>query len=405
MPDIQNLDLQGIAMMILIGFALYTLVVFTAFSFVKNATVPIFTFEIYRVALKFLFWVSFLVFIILEVYLTLAFLGAKLASIPFRSVMVFLYSLVGVSEDRSGFELWAVYSLILLCIVMTPYMTMFGAITKQFKQTALQLAQKGLPAGQSVRILSFNPGRQLPDVFARQLVQASEEAMTWVTRTFEPDSPYRFTVESWNQDLFTYEQGEQQLKWWESRIQINVEEQKKNSDGKTVWDPVHSEALFNGICVRVPEVFDKGQPTNLTLARHLSIGERGQSVRERRHYNAIARLLDEAWTVRGTNDLILSKKSKLEDFTGALESNPALANEDRHLVFVGTEARDLILFFHTGLSGNLFEFNLGDSARRNVAAFEEDLRLVLERLRATEPLIAHMTTNRALPDLRPSAAA
>ena len=381
-----------------IGFFVYAVVVLGSLPFVKGRSIPLGAFELYRQALKIFFWYSMGVYLIVETVFTLFFIQVQIVSLVWPRAMVGMFSLIGVHEDRSSFELWVTYSLLLLVLVMSPYMLTLNVVTRNFKRTALAIAQRILGAGQSLRIVSFRPKRLLPGRFPREMVKRNKAAMLWVERTLpaDPHPTTRFSVTSENQDLIEFTDRETRLEFWESEVTFEGEIKKKNSDGKTVWETEVSETLFNGLCVRVRDAFDEPRHVLMIQAREIDEEAKKKTVREEHHYNFIAGILTYVWSGIHDNKLLDSKGCTLDDFQGEAARDDTLGELDENLHYVATKGRDLYLFVHTGLSGNLFEFHLSENVRRNVELFECDLEFVRQRILAVEALLPKLAEKPAL---------
>ena len=231
--------------------------------------------------------------------------------------------------------------------------------------------------GQTLEIISFKPKRLSPTEFFKEFVKHSPLALDYVRKSFG-DKKLRFTVKSANQDLMAFTDAETRLEFWETTVSFEAEE-KSIKRGKNEWREVYSKEFFNGSCLRFVGVFQTPpKPQLIRIANTEEVAD--TPVREEQHYNAVAAFLTGLNSVFGTNTVLKKKGTQPEDYVGDPRVDEFLGKNVRHLRYIGINGRDVFLYIHTGLSGNLFEFSIKQTTARSIELFEQDLEFIRQRL-------------------------
>lgn len=173
------------------------------------------------------------------------------------------------------------------------------------------------------------------------------------------------------------------FEFWETTLMFHGEIEKEGRR-KPYWHQEIPEIIFDGMCIRLRGVFEHRQPLRL-LGTGLSSEEIPQKpIRTRRPSSLVASILE---GIFHDSTLIQSQHYTLAEFqANDITENP-LEGLNENLRFVGINNRDLYLFVHTGLGGNLFEFHLTEKVADSIRLFEKDLAFVQKHIKSAEDLL------------------
>ena len=379
------------------GYGIYAALMICMVFFGRHPAVPLWFFEIYRHALRSFFWYALAVAVIWLCFFWLYLFGVlQIGESSPRGIFALFHDL-GIR--RGGGEIiygsLALGSLLAFFGPLLPYALMNGAMGRRFKRRVLDIAARNLKFGQCLDFVSLRSRRSGfgPEI-ARLLVAANKVAMEWVTKTYSTSERLarRFRIDSFNQDRMKHTDGSRVVEFWESWL-VLFGDIETGGQRKPRWRPEKTEIVFNGLCIRFLGVFGQRQMPRL-IGTDLAIeGKLQQPIRTRRPSNWVADILGD-----GSHDstLIHSQHYTLSDFQGNIVSNIPLEVPNQNLQYIGINNRDLYLFIHTGLSGNLFEFHVTEKVVDSIRLFEKDLAFVQRQIQSFEML---MNTNPSITDI------
>ncbi|EIC19439.1 hypothetical protein [Thiorhodovibrio frisius] len=385
--------------LLLIAYLFLTGLSFIASFAIQKAEVTTTALDIVRLQLRLYFWISLITWLVLTLLSIGSYTDAYLVTLPFEDSLSSIYKALGLlrrSDPEPAYFLNFISVFVIFIFIPMPFMMSNKRLNRSFKKAALLMSQKDLMPGTSMTIKSFEPDKLLPAELAQKMVRSSSEAMVWVDRVYDKNEYARYAkIWAASQELYEYRNEHIDLEWSETNVKIDISRRNKDAIEATVYE----ELLFDGLCMRLPKVFNQEMPTVL---KEVCLSKRdagGETLREPRRYNPIFKWLKKSRDMNGNLVFEFSPPAfssgggdKPEVFVGELERAPELASVDPYLQYFGVLGQDLFLFFHTGLSGNLLEFNLRESAAENLVAFKKDLRLIMARLKAVEPLLDRLAS-------------
>jgi hypothetical protein len=391
----ENLDeiIWNLVLWLPIGVLLFGTITLDSYDYfsAKRASVPLL--ETYRKVVKTHYWFSILVFVFLEVLFT---------SLDFEPVLLdkqtsstFWYFVWGAIV----WLLWGAISFFLLILTMLPYSNCFRHISDSFKTIAIPIAKRVMEKDESLTITSLKPNKLLPDRIVQKITEQSSRTIDYIERSTQ-SIKYRFTVNSTNQDHFEFKNSESRLEFWESVLDFEAEEETSDSDEAKSWNTVYEEKLFDGLCIRLKDVFETIQPTQLLQIIEITPNAEGKTIRPTQETNFFV----DIWCSTSSNTIMDSKTGLVPKYSFNFKTLPLKAEKLKtvytDLHYVGIHKQDLFLFVHTGLDGNLFEFYQNRSAEENIKLLEEDILLVRKQVEVAKTVLDRVTNGELFPQTK-----
>jgi len=360
------------------GFIFYWLLSFVFLKLGFYFNVGDLAVEFFRIWLKPLFLINLLWFLIIEIVFSLVYWTsfALLKIIPFLTpAILFVNSL---HSENPGSMSWLFYSLIIFCVVMTPYFFLQFKLSFYFKRTIFTKIASSLNAknskffGQSANIV-------LEQNLYTQLAAKDQEIMEWVEKSLQDFSSSkgnedkRFSIKMTGTDHMSWEINNINAHFFEGLIEFHGIEKFYDRHGKTQYKLVLNKKLFDGIVIFVENILkDSWSPTIFETEQIFADNE----PKNRKIHNS------SFFTKLYSNLVFKSMASK----TGAAYDDtnlqqyvvPEILKIKTNSLFqyIICDNQNLYMLVHTDLENTAFDLNMNIPVKNSIEYFEHDLELV-----------------------------
>jgi len=360
------------------GFIFYWLLSFVFLKLGFYFNVGDLAVEFFRIWLKPLFLINLLWFLIIEIVFSLVYWTsfALLKIIPFLTpAILFVNSL---HSENPGSMSWLFYSLIIFCVVMTPYFFLQFKLSFYFKRTIFTKLASSLNAknskffGQSANIV-------LDQNLYTRLAAKDQKIMEWVEKSLQDFSSSkgnedkRFSIKMTGTDHMSWEINNINAHFFEGLIEFHGIEKFYDRHGKTQYKLVLNKKLFDGIVIFVENILkDSWSPAIFETEQIFADNE----PKNRKIHNS------SFFTKLYSNLVFKSMASK----TGAAYDDtnlqqyvvPEILKIKTNSLFqyIICDNQNLYMLVHTDLENTAFDLNMNIPVKNSIEFFEHDLELV-----------------------------
>jgi len=360
------------------GFIFYWLLSFFFFKLGFYFNVGDLAVEFFRIWLKPLFLINLLWFLIIEIVFSLVYWTsfALLKIIPFLTpAILFVNSL---HSENPGSMSWLFYSLVIFCVVMTPYFFLQFKLSFYFKRTIFTKLASSLNAknskffGQSANIV-------LDQNLYTRLAAKDQKIMEWVEKSLQDFSSAkgnedkRFSIKMTGTDHMSWEINNINAHFFEGLIEFHGIEKFYDRHGKTQYKLVLNKKLFDGIVIFVENILkDSWSPAIFETEQIFADNE----PKNRKIHNS------SFFTKLYSNLVFKSMASK----TGAAYDDtnlqqyvvPEILKIKTNSLFqyIICDNQNLYMLVHTDLENTAFDLNMNIPVKNSIEYFEHDLELV-----------------------------
>jgi hypothetical protein len=360
------------------GFIFYWLLSFVFLKLGFYFNVGDLAVEFFRIWLKPLFLINLLWFLIIEIVFSLVYWTsfALLKIIPFLTpAILFVNSL---HSENPGSMSWLFYSLVIFCVVMTPYFFLQFKLSFYFKRTIFTKLASSLNAKNS-KFLGQSANIVLDQNLYTRLAAKDQKIMEWVEKSLQDFSSSkgnedkRFSIKMTGTDHMSWEINNINAHFFEGLIEFHGIEKFYDRHGKTQYKLVLNKKLFDGIVIFVENILkDSWSPTIFETEQIFADNE----PKNRKIHNS------SFFTKLYSNLVFKSMASK----TGAAYDDtnlqqyvlPEILKIKTNSLFqyIICDNQNLYMLVHTDLENTAFDLNMNIPVKNSIEYFEHDLELV-----------------------------
>ncbi len=344
-------------------------------SYFKVGTAGI---EFFRLWLKPLFIINFSWFVVIEIIFSLVYWTTfvLLTILPFVKPAVLFVN--GLHSNDPGIISWLIYSIIIFCIVMTPYFILQNKLSFYFKKTIFTKLANSLNAknvifhGQSAKL---NINQQL----FTQLAAKDEIAKKWVTSSIEDfqskpgNEDKRFSIRNIATDHMSWELDDFKTDFFEAVIEFDGEIKSIDNKGKVSYDSKYTKELFDGIVIIVENVFKEPWKPTVFETERVFIGKEKQNRTIHKQNFLIKLYNDIVFKSIATKTGVSYDNCLIEQFT---EPEKLKIQTEPLFQYILCDQNNLYLFLKTELDGTSFDLNMNIPVKKSMELFKQDLDLV-----------------------------
>jgi hypothetical protein len=360
------------------GFIFYWLLSFVFLKLGFYFNVGALAVEFFRIWLKPLFLINLLWFLIIEIVFSLVYWTsfALLKIIPFLTpAILFVNSL---HSENPGSMSWLFYSLVIFCVVMTPYFFLQFKLSFYFKRTIFTKLASSLNAKNS-KFLGQSANIVLDQNLYTRLAAKDQKIMEWVEKSLQDFSSSkenedkRFSIKMTGTDHMSWEINNINAHFFEGLIEFHGIEKFYDRHGKTQYKLVLNKKLFDGIVIFVENILkDSWSPAIFETEQIFADNE----PKNRKIHNS------SFFTKLYSNLVFKSMASK----TGAAYDDtnlqqyvvPEILKIKTNSLFqyIICDNQNLYMLVHTDLENTAFDLNMNIPVKNSIEFFEHDLELV-----------------------------
>lgn len=334
--------------------------------------------EFLRLWLKPLFIINFSWFVVIEIVFSLVYWTAFviLKIIPFVTPAILFVN--GFHSNDPGLFAWLFYSLIIFCVVMTPYFILQFKLSFYFKKTIFAKLAKSINAknivfhGQSSK-LNINQ-----NLFT-QLAAKDEKSKNWVKSSIKDyqsnpgNEDKRFSITNTATDHMSWELNNVKADFFEAVIEFDGEIKTIDNKGKVCYNTEYKKELFDGVVIIVENVFrESWKPTVFETERQfIDKGKKNRTIHEQ---NFLIKIYNEiVFKTLATKKTVSYIDSRIDQY---FEPEKLKIQTESLFQYIFCDQNNLYLMLNTELEGSCFDLNMNISVKDSMELFKQDLSLV-----------------------------
>ena len=334
--------------------------------------------EFFRLWLKPLFILNLSWFVVIEIVFSLVYWTTflLLKILPFVTPAILFVN--GFHSNDPGLFAWLFYSLIIFCVVMTPYFFLQNKLSFYFKKTIFAKLANSMNAkniifhGQSAKL---NIDQQL----FNQLAAKDEKSKNWVKASIEDyksnpgNEDKRFSIKNTATDHMSWEFNNVKADFYEAVIEFDGEIKTVNNKGKVSYETEYKKELFDGIVIVAENVFTElWKPTVFETERIFVAKEKKNRTIHKQNF--LIKLYDDiVFKSIATKTGVSYNNSLIEQF---VEPEKLKIQTESLFQFILCDQNNLYLFLKTELEGTAFDLNMNIPVKKSMELFKQDLDLV-----------------------------
>ena len=334
--------------------------------------------EFLRLWLKPLFVINFSWFVVIEIVFSLVYWTTFVLLKIFPFVTPAILFVNGFHSDDPSLFAWLFYSLIIFCIVMTPYFLLQFKLSFYFKKTVFSLLAKSINAkkivfhGQSSKL-------NIDQNLFTQLAAKDEKSKNWVKFSIEDyqsnpgNEDKRFSITNTATDHMSWELNNVKADFFEAVIEFDGEIKTVDNKGKVCYNSEYKKVLFDGVVIIVENVFrESWKPTVFETERQFI--DKAKKNRAIHKENILIKLYNDiVFKTLATNKTVSYKNSSIDQY---FELEKLKIQTESLFQFIFCNEKDIYLFLKTELEGTAFDLNMNIPVKKSMELFKEDLLLV-----------------------------
>lgn len=351
--------------------------------------------EFFRLWLKPLFILNFTWFVIIEIVFSLVYWTTfvLLKILPLVTPAILFVN--GFHSDNPGLFAWLFYSLIIFCVVMTPYFILQFKLSFYFKKTiftklALSINAKRVQFhGQAAKL-------NLDKNLFTQLAARNKKIKQWVKDSIKDyeskpgNEDKRFSIKNVATDHMSWELNNVKADFFEAVIEFEGEIKTVDNKGKVSYKTDYKEELFDGIVIFVENIFR--EPWNPTVfeTELIFIGKEKKN-RTIHNQNFLIKLYDDiVFKSIATKNGVSYNNSLIEQY---IEPEKLKIKTESLFQFLLCDQNNLYLFLKTELDGTAFDLNMDIPVKKSMELFKQDLYLVESAIGEISQIIQFIENN------------
>jgi hypothetical protein len=351
--------------------------------------------EFIRLWLKPLFIINFSWFVVIEIVFSLVYWTTfvLLKILPFVTPAILFIN--GFHSNDPGLFAWLFYSLIIFCIVMTPYFILQFKLSFYFKKTIFAKLAKSINAknivfhGQSSKL-------NIDQSLFTQLSAKNEQSKEWVMSSIEDfqlnpgNEDKRFSITNTATDHMSWELNNVKTDFFEAVIEFDGEIKTVNNKGKVCYNSVYKNKLFDGIVIIVENVFiESWKPTVFeTENQFIDKAKKNRTIHKE---NFLIKLYNEiVFKTLATEKPVTYKNSSINQY---FEPEKLKIKTESLFQYIFCDQNNLYLLLKTELDGSCFDLNMNIPVKTSMELFKQDLFLVESALNEISLILKYIEDN------------
>lgn len=351
--------------------------------------------EFFRLWLKPLFILNLSWFIVIEIVFSLVYWTTfvLLKILPFVTPAILFVN--GFHSDDPSLFAWLFYSLIIFCVVMTPYFFLQNKLSFYFKKTIFVKLANSMNAknivfhGQSAKL-------NLDNLLFTQLAATDEKSKNWVKDSIKDyesktgNEDKRFSVSNTATDHMSWEINNVKVDFFEAVIEFDGEIKTVDNKGRVSYRSDYKKELFDGIVILVENIFKEPWKPTVFKTERIFIGKEKKN-RTIHKQNFLIKLYDDiVFKSIATKAGVSYKNSLIEQF---IEPEKLKIQTDSLFQYILCDQNNLYLFLKTELEGTSFDLNINIPVKKSMELFKQDLDLVESAMDEISILLKYIEDN------------
>jgi len=334
--------------------------------------------EFFRLWLKPLFILNFSWFLVIEIIFSLVYWTTflLLKILPFVTPAILFVN--GFHSDDPGLYSWLFYSLIIFCIVMTPYFFLQYKLSFHFKKTIFTKLASSINA-KNIQFHRQDAKLNLDKTLFTQLAARNEKIKQWVKDSIKDyeskpgNEDKRFSINNTATDHMSWDLNNTKTEFFEAVIEFDGEIKHIDEDAKVSYISEFKEELFDGIVILVENIFREPWKPTVFETERIFIGKEKES-RPIHKQNFLIKLYNDIVFKSIATKAGLSYKNCLIEKLTAPEK--LKIQTESLFQFILCDQNNLYLFLKTELEGTSFDLNMNIPVKKSMELFKQDLDLV-----------------------------
>jgi hypothetical protein len=351
--------------------------------------------EFLRLWLKPLFIINFSWFVVIEIVFSLVYWTSFviLKVIPFVTPAILFVN--GFHSNDPGLFGWLFYSIIIFCVVMTPYFILQFKLSFYFKKTIFAKLAKSINAknivfqGQSSKL-------NIDQNLFTQLAAKDEKSKNWVKSSIEDyqsnpgNENKRFSITNTATDHMSWELNNVKADFFEAVIEFDGEIKKLDNKGEVCYNTEYKKVLFDGVVIIVENVFrESWKPTVFETERQfIDKGKKNRTIHEQ---NFLIKLYNEiVFKTLATKKTVSFIDSRIDQY---FEPEKLRIQTESLFQYIFCNQNNLYLMLNTELEGSCFDLNMNISVKASMELFKQDLSLVESAMNEISLILKYIEDN------------
>ncbi len=351
--------------------------------------------EFLRLWLKPLFIINFSWFVAIEILFSLVYWTTFviLKILPFVTPAILFVN--GFHSDYPSFLDWGVYSIIIFCVVMTPYFILQFKLSFYFKKAIFTKLGKSINAknivfhGQSSKL-------NIDQNLFTQLAAKDEKSKNWVKSSIEDyqsnpgNEDKQFFITNTATDHMSWELNNIKADFFEAVIEFDGKIKTVDNKGKVCYKTTYEKVLFDGIVIIVENVFrESWKPTVFETERQIiDKGKKNRTIHEQsfliKLYN------DVVFKTLATKKIVSYEDSSIDQY---FEPEKLKIQTESLFHYIFCDQNNLYLMLKTELEGSCFDLNMNISVKASMELFKKDLLLVESAMNEISHIMKYIEDN------------
>jgi hypothetical protein len=351
--------------------------------------------EFLRLWLKPLFIMNFSWFVIIEIIFSLVYWTAfvLLKILPFVTPAILFVN--GFHSNEPAIFNWLLQSLIIFCVIMTPYFILQFKLSFYFKKTIFAKLAKSINAkniifhGQSSK-LNINQN------LYTQLAAKDQKSKNWVKSSIEDyqsnpgNENKRFSIKNTATDHMSWELYNIKADFFEAVIEFDGEIKTLDNKDRVCYKTEYRKKLFDGVVIIVNNVFrESWRPTLFETERQfIDKVKKNRTIHEQ---NFLIKIYNEiVFKTLATKKTVSYKNSSIVQY---YEPEKLKIQTESLFQYIFCDQNNLYLMLKTELDGSCFDLNMNISVKASMELFKQDLSLVESAMNEISLILKYIEEN------------
>jgi hypothetical protein len=334
--------------------------------------------EFLRLWLKPLFVLNFSWYVVIEIVFSLVYWTTfvLLKIVPFVTPAILFIN--GFHSNKPSLFAWLFDSLIIFCVVMTPYFILQFKLSYYFKKTIFSKLAKSINA-KSIVFHGQSSKLNINQNLFTQLAAKDEKSKNWVMSSIEDyqsnpgNENKRFSITNTATDHMSWELNNIKTDFFEAVIEFDGEIKTHDNKGRVCYNSEYKKELFDGVIIVVKNVFRESWNPVLfeTERQFLDKGKKNRTIHKQ---NFLIELYNDIiFKTLATKKTVTYKNSSIDQY---FEPEKLKIQTESLFQYIFCDENNLYLMLKTDLDGSCFDLNMNISVKASMELFKQDLSLV-----------------------------